>query len=123
MEAFDLYTYLLLPLLIFCARIIDVSIGTLRIIFVSKGKRNIAPLLGFFEVLVWILAISEIMQNLNNWVCYVAYAAGFAAGNYVGMIIEEKLAIGILIIRIIIIKFLLVSWVRPRIVPKKNMDK
>lgn len=101
MENFDFYAYLILPLLIFFARIIDVSIGTLRIMFVSKGKRKLAPFLGFFEVLVWILAISEIMQNLNNWLCYVAYAAGFATGNYVGMLIEEKLALGVLIIRII----------------------
>jgi len=101
MENFDMYAYVILPLLIFFARIIDVSIGTLRIMFVSKGKRRLAPFLGFFEVLVWILAISEIMQNLNNWMCYVAYAAGFATGNFVGMLIEEKLALGVLVIRII----------------------
>jgi len=70
------------------------------IIFVSKGKRNIAPILGFFEVLIWITAISKIMQNLDNYINYIAYAAGFATGNYVGMIIEEKLAMGILMVRI-----------------------
>ncbi|MBK7133993.1 MAG: DUF2179 domain-containing protein [Bacteroidales bacterium] len=96
----DLFSYVLMPLLIFLARICDVSIGTLRIIFVSKGKRNIAPILGFFEVLIWITAISKIMQNLDNYVNYVAYAAGFATGNFVGMIIEEKLAMGIQMIRI-----------------------
>jgi uncharacterized protein YebE (UPF0316 family) len=72
----------------------------LRIIFVSKGKRNIAPILGFFEVLIWITAISKIMQNLDNYINYIAYAAGFATGNFVGMIIEEKLAMGIQMIRI-----------------------
>jgi uncharacterized protein YebE (UPF0316 family) len=86
--------------MIFLARICDVSIGTIRIIFVSKGKRNIAPVLGFFEILIWITAISKIMQNLDNYVNYIAYAAGFATGNLVGMIIEEKLAMGILMIRI-----------------------
>ncbi len=96
----DLFTFVLMPLLIFLARICDVSIGTLRIIFVSKGKRNIAPILGFFEVLIWIIAISKIMQNLDNYVNYVAYAAGFATGNFVGMIIEEKLAMGIQMIRV-----------------------
>lgn len=96
----DLFTFVLMPVLIFMARICDVSIGTLRIIFVSKGKRNIAPILGFFEVLIWITAISKIMQNLDNYVNYVAYAAGFATGNFVGMIIEEKLAMGILMIRV-----------------------
>jgi uncharacterized protein YebE (UPF0316 family) len=96
----DLFSYFLMPLLIFLARICDVSIGTMRIIFVSKGKRNIAPILGFFEVLIWITAISKIMQNLDNYVNYIAYAAGFAAGNFIGMIIEEKLAMGILMIRV-----------------------
>jgi len=96
----NLFTYVMMPLLIFLARICDVSIGTLRIIFVSKGKRNIAPILGFFEVLIWIIAISKIMQNLNNYINYIAYAAGFATGNFVGMIIEEKLAMGIQMIRV-----------------------
>jgi uncharacterized protein YebE (UPF0316 family) len=96
----DLFSYVLMPLLIFLARICDVSIGTMRIIFVSKGKRNIAPILGFFEVLIWITAISKIMQNLDNYINYIAYAAGFATGNFVGMIIEEKLAMGIMMIRV-----------------------
>jgi len=98
----DTFTYVILPLLIFIARICDVSIGTMRIIFVSKGKKYIAPILGFFEVFIWIIAISKIMQNLDNYINYVAYAAGFATGNFVGMIIEEKLAIGIQMIRVFI---------------------
>ncbi|OFY65953.1 MAG: hypothetical protein A2V64_09945 [Bacteroidetes bacterium RBG_13_43_22] len=95
-----LFSYVIMPILIFLARICDQSIGTLRIIFVSKGKKYIAPILGFFEVLIWITAISKIMQNLDNYVNYVAYAAGFATGNLVGMIIEEKLALGIQLIRV-----------------------
>lgn len=97
-----IYTYLILPALIFIARIFDVSFGTIRIIMVSKGVRKLAPLLGFMEVLIWIIAISQIMSNLNNWVCYIAYALGFATGNYVGMRLEEKLAMGNLILRIMI---------------------
>lgn len=97
----DLVTYVFLPLFIFVARIIDVSLGTLRIIFVTKGMRSVAPLVGFVEVLVWLLAISRIMQDLDNWACYVAYAAGFASGNFVGMFLEEKLAIGHEMIRVI----------------------
>lgn len=97
----DLFTYVVLPLLIFMARIMDVTIGTLRIVFISKGHKVIAPLLGFFEVLIWIFAIGKIMQNLDNWVCYVAYAGGFATGNYVGLKLEEKLAIGFEVVRII----------------------
>jgi uncharacterized protein YebE (UPF0316 family) len=97
----EIFTYILLPLFIFLARIVDVSLGTLRIIFVTKGMRHIAPLVGFVEVLIWIIAISRIMQNLDNWLCYIAYAAGFASGNFMGMIIEEKLAIGHEMVRVI----------------------
>ncbi len=95
------FSYLLLPLLIFFARIVDVTIGTMRIILVSRGKRNVVPFLAFFEVLIWILAISRIFQNLDNPLCYLAFAAGFATGNYVGMLVEEKLALGTQLIRII----------------------
>jgi uncharacterized protein YebE (UPF0316 family) len=94
------FSYVVMPLLIFLARICDQSLGTMRIIFVSKGKKNIAPILGFFEVLIWIVAISKIMQNLDNYINYIAYAAGFATGNLVGMIIEEKMAMGIQMIRV-----------------------
>ena len=97
----DLFRYMMLPLFIFVARIMDVTLGTIRIIFVTKGIRKIAPIFGFFEVLIWLLAISRIMQDLDNWVCYVAYAAGFATGNFVGMYFEEKLAIGHELIRVI----------------------
>lgn len=97
----DVYDYLVLPLLIFLARVSDVSIGTLRIIFVTRGNRLVAPLLGFFEILIWLLAVTRIIQNLDNWVCYVAYAGGFAMGNYVGLIIEDRLAVGEVVIRII----------------------
>jgi uncharacterized protein YebE (UPF0316 family) len=103
MEIFesDLYSYLILPLLIFLARICDVTLGTLRIIFTSKGKKYIAPFLGFIEMIIWILAITHIFENLNNWACYIGFAAGFAMGNFVGIIVEERLAIGYELIRII----------------------
>jgi uncharacterized protein YebE (UPF0316 family) len=100
----DVFTWVIFPLLIFVARIFDVTLGTLRIIFISRGKKIIAPLLGFFEVLIWVVVISQIMQRLDNFICFIAYAAGFAAGNYVGIIIEEKLAIGMLVVRIILAK-------------------
>lgn len=100
----NLYLYLVLPLLIFFARIIDVTIGTMRIIFVSKGQRAIAPILGFFEVLIWIIAIGQIMGNINNFACYFGYAAGFATGNWVGMRLEEHLAMGNILVRVIATK-------------------
>ena len=97
----SLFSYLFLPLLIFFARICDVTLATMRIIFTSKGKRNIAPILGFFEVLIWITAVSKIMQNSTDYINYFAYAAGFATGTFVGMMIEERLAVGIQLIRVI----------------------
>jgi len=97
----EMYALILLPLLIFFARVCDVSLGTIRIIFVSKGIKYLAPLVGFFEIIIWLLAISQIMQNLSNGYYYLFYAAGFATGNYVGIIIEEKLSIGNVGIRII----------------------
>jgi uncharacterized protein YebE (UPF0316 family) len=96
-----IYTWVILPLLIMFARIIDVSIGTLRIIFIAKRKIILAPLLGFFEVLIWLLAIEQIFRNLNNFACYIAYAGGFALGNYIGMVLEKRLALGLEMIRII----------------------
>lgn len=96
-----LFTLVVVPLLIFLARILDVSVGTLRIIFVSKGLKYLASILGFVESLVWVLAISQVIQNLNDWVTYIAFALGFAAGNLVGIMIEERIAMGNLIIRII----------------------
>ncbi|MDR2564347.1 MAG: DUF2179 domain-containing protein [Prevotellaceae bacterium] len=99
-EDFTLFTHLILPMLIFIARICDVTLGTIRIIFVSKGYRNLAPLVGFFEVLIWVIVISQLLSKFSSWICYIAYAGGFAAGNFVGMIIEERIAIGLLLVRI-----------------------
>lgn len=95
------FTWLVLPLLIFIARIMDVTIGTMRLIFVSKGYKYYAPILGFFEVIIWLMAISQIMQHLDNIICYIAYGAGFAAGNYVGIYLEEKISLGTVMLRII----------------------
>ena len=93
--------YVLFPALIFFARMADVTLGTLRIIMVSRGLKNIAPIVGFFEVLIWLLAMRQIMMNLTEISYFLAYAGGFAAGNYVGMWFEEKLAMGHTIVRII----------------------
>lgn len=102
--AAETFSFIVLPVLIFIARIFDVTLGTIRIIFVSRGNKLLAPVLGFFEVIVWITAISQIMRNANNIYCYIAYAGGFAMGTWIGLLIEEKLALGILIVRIILIR-------------------
>lgn len=97
----EVFSYLILPLLIFLARICDVSISTIRIIYMLGGRRYASTLLGFFECFIWLMAIRQIFQHLDNWVCYVAYPAGFASGIFVGMLIEEKIAYGKVIVRII----------------------
>lgn len=97
----SLFTWVILPVLIFLARISDQSIGTVRLIFLSKGYKHLAPFLGFFEVIIWLITVGQIMQHLDNVLCYIAYGAGFATGNYIGMVIEEKLSIGNVLIRII----------------------
>lgn len=96
-----IFNYVLLPLLIFLARIADVSINTVRIIFVMSGHKFISTFLGFFESLIWLIAIGQIFQHLNNWVSYIAYPGGFAMGILVGMLIEERLALGKVVVRAI----------------------
>ena len=99
--AFDYFSWIILPLLIFIARLGDVTMATLRHIFVSKGFKKIVPILGFFEVLIWLVAMRQVFSHLDNVACFIAWAAGFSAGTYLGMYIDERLAIGTQIIRII----------------------
>lgn len=101
MFSFNFFSWIIIPIIIFFARIIDVSLGTIRVILLTKGYKIIAPILGFFEVLIWVLIVAEIMKNLNNFICYIAYACGFATGTFIGMLLEEKLSIGTVVIRII----------------------
>ena len=97
----EFFTWVVIPLLIFIARVADVSLGTIRVIFVSRGLKYLAPVVGFFEILIWLLAIGQIMQNLSNPACYIAYAGGFATGNFVGIWIAEKLSLGVVLIRVV----------------------
>ena len=83
-ENFDYQNYLILPLIIFLARTIDTSLGTLRIVMISRGNRKAVRLVGFVEVLLWVIAIGQIIQNLNNWAGYLAWALGFTAGSIIG---------------------------------------
>ncbi|MFZ3079864.1 MAG: DUF2179 domain-containing protein [Bellilinea sp.] len=92
----------LLPILIFFARVFDVTLGTVRIIFIARGKKYLAPLLGFVETFVWIVVVSQIVKSINGIWAFVGYAAGFAAGTLVGMYVEDRLAIGTLIVRTIL---------------------
>lgn len=97
----NIFAYFILPVLIFLARICEVSVNTIRIIYMLGGRRYTSTFMGFFEALIWLIAIRQIFQHLDNWIGYVAYAGGFAAGIYIGMIIEERIAYGKVIVRII----------------------
>lgn len=101
MFEFDFFDFVFLPLMIFLARVSDVTLATVKLMFVVNNARKFAAILGFFEALITILALSRIMQDASNMAAYVMYAAGFAAGTYIGMRIEEKLAYGSVVVRII----------------------
>jgi uncharacterized protein YebE (UPF0316 family) len=97
----DIFRWIILPILIFSLRLTDVSLGTLRIMFISRGLKYLAPIIAFIEVNIWLLAIGQIIVNLGNIVCSIAYASGFALGNLLGIVLEEKLSIGLVLVRII----------------------
>jgi uncharacterized protein YebE (UPF0316 family) len=97
----DFFAWVVLPLLIFFFRICDVSLGTLRVIFINKGLKYIAPFIGFFEVIIWLVAIGQVMNNITNVACYIAYGGGFATGTFIGMKVEERLSLGTVVVRVI----------------------
>jgi uncharacterized protein YebE (UPF0316 family) len=97
----EIYSWFILPLLIFLARIGDVSMETIRVIYISRGIKYLAPIIAFFEIIIWLLAMEVVMSDLSNIANFFAFAFGFATGTYVGLVIEEKLSIGMVIMRIV----------------------
>ncbi len=95
-----LIEWILFPMIIFASRATDVSLGTLRSVLANKGMKKMVPFIGFFEVLFWLFAISTVMKNLSNFMCYLGWAGGYATGIYIGLSIEERLAIGTQVIRV-----------------------
>lgn len=91
--------------LIFMLRVFDMALDTLRVLVVMRGRRLPAWFLGFFQAGIFVLAISNVLRNLDNPLNMIGYAAGFATGNVVGMLIEERLAIGHIHIRIVSSRF------------------
>jgi len=88
-------------LFIFLARVLDVSMATIRMLMVMRGKKYHAAIIGFFEVIIYIVALGKVVSSLNNLGNLLAYALGFATGNFVGTIIEDKVALGTITARII----------------------
>ena len=89
------------PLFIFLLRIVDVSLATLRMLLAVRGIKMVAPIIGFFEVLVWVVAVGTVIQHLDSPLHLVGYAGGFATGTFVGLLIEERMALGMASIRIV----------------------
>lgn len=90
----------MLPYRIVVARITDVSLGTLRTMNVMQGRRGVAWILGFCEILIWVFAVSKVIGNLQQPAYAIAYALGFATGNYVGMTFEKWIALGEQVVRV-----------------------
>ena len=87
--------------LIFSLRLSDMSLDTLRVLFVMRGQKAIAWVLGFFQATIFVLALTSVLRDLSNPLNIIGYAAGFATGNVLGMIIEDWLAIGFIHLRVI----------------------
>jgi len=88
------YSPTILALVIFLARVTDVSLGTFRTIVVFRGYKFLAAFIGFFEIIIWLVAAGQVFRNLDQWYFALAYAGGFSVGNFVGMWIESRFAIG-----------------------------
>jgi uncharacterized protein YebE (UPF0316 family) len=89
-----------LALVVFVAETSVVTLSTLRTIFIARGWKLLAPILGFFEVSIWLFAIGQVMQNLTRPDCYLAFAGGFSLGNFLGVLLEQKLALGEVLVQI-----------------------
>src|SRR5437773_2768935 len=92
---------LLLPVLVFVAETCVVTLSTVRTIFITRGRKVLAPLLGVVEISIWLFAIAQVMQHLRDPACYIAFAGGFAVGNLLGIVVEKRLALGSLVVRLI----------------------
>ena len=91
----------LFALMIFALRVVDMSLDTIRVLFVVRGKKLVVWILGLFQSLVFVIAISSVLTELDNILNVIGYATGFATGNLVGMLIEQRLAIGHILVTII----------------------
>lgn len=89
------------PLVIFSLRIVDVSLATLRMLLSVRGQRVLVPIIGFFEVLIWLFAAGNAIRYMHSGLHVLGYAGGFAAGTVVGLWVEERLAFGLATVRII----------------------
>ena len=92
-----------LYIIIFLAKTVEVSISTIRLVYVNKGERVKGAVLGFVEILIWLLVVSSVLNNIADDPFKIfAYAAGFSLGNYLGVSIEAKIAVGLASIQVVV---------------------
>ncbi|MBS4537710.1 hypothetical protein GOQ27_04505 [Clostridium sp. D2Q-11] len=90
-------------LFIFLAKIVEVAFMTLRVVLITKGEKVYGSIIGFFEVMIWLSLIGSVLIGIqDDPLRMVVYGLGFACGNYVGSYIEEKLALGLMTLNIIV---------------------
>jgi uncharacterized protein YebE (UPF0316 family) len=97
----QVFRAIVIPFLIFGAKVVDVGLSTIGLIFTARGYKKLSAAVSFFEIIIYLLAISAILDHLSEWHYLFAYAFGYAVGTYAGMWLEEKLSIGFLSIRFI----------------------
>ena len=90
------------PLVVFSLRVTDVSMATIRMLLIMRNRRFLAPLIGFVEILIWVTAIGIVVQHLQSPLHVIGYAAGFATGNFLGLLLEERLALGLATVRTVV---------------------
>jgi uncharacterized protein YebE (UPF0316 family) len=95
---------LIVYITIFIAKISHVSLGTIRIIYLTRGKSFTAAVVGFFEVIIYLIALTTVLDNLDHWSNILVYGLGYATGNIIGSMIEEKIAVGFVNVQIITVQ-------------------
>ncbi len=93
----------LLYIIIFCAKIVEVSISTIRLVYINKGERVKGAVLGFIEIMIWLVVVSSVLNNITaDPIKVFVYAASFSLGNYIGVTIESKIAVGLASIQVVV---------------------
>jgi len=92
-----------LYIVIFCAKIVEVTISTIRIVYINKGEKLIGSILAFIEILIWLIVVSSVLTNIaEDPIKVFVYAAAFSLGNYIGVTIESKIAVGLASIQVVV---------------------
>ena len=92
-----------LYIVIFCAKVIEVTISTIRLVYINKGEKLKGAILAFVEILIWLIVVSSVLTNIaQDPIKIFVYAAAFSLGNYIGMSIESKIALGLASLQVVV---------------------